>query len=101
MLRALKTVPGSKERLVLATDRYVGCGFDYPRLDTLLLTMPVSWRGTIMQYAGHLRRTHPGKQEVRIFDDPDRTLPIFARMFAKRAAGYLSLGYKEIGGPAH
>ena len=47
-----------------------------------------------MQYAGHLQRTHPGKQEVRIFDDPDRRVPILARMFAKRAAGYLSLGYK-------
>ena len=91
MLQALKTVPGSKERLVLATDRYVGYGFDYPRLDTLVPTMPVSWRGTIMQYAGHLRHTHPGKQGVRIF----------ARMFAKRATGCRSLEYKDIGGPAH
>lgn len=101
MLQALNTATDSGDRLLLATGRYVGCGFDGPRLDTLLLTMHVSWRGTIMQYAGHLRRTHPGKQGVRIFDYPDRRVPILARMFAKRATGCRSLGYKDIGGPAH
>ena len=100
MLQALKDVPDEEERLVLATGRYIGEGFDDPRLDTLFLTMPVSWRGTIVQYAGRLHRMHPGKQEVRIFDYADRRVPILARMFAKRVAGYRSLGYKDIGGLA-
>ncbi len=100
MLRALKAVPDGEERLVLATGRYIGEGFDDPRLDTLFLTMPVSWRGTIVQYAGRLHRMHPGKQEVRIFDYADRRVPVLARMFARRVAGYRSLGYKDIGGPA-
>lgn len=81
-------------RLILATGRYVGEGFDEPRLDTLLLAMPVAWRGTVVQYAGRLHRAHSGKREVRIYDYVDAELPVLRRMFAKRLKAYRTLGYE-------
>ena len=66
---------------------------DDARLDTLFLTMPVSWRGTIVQYTGRLHRSHPGKREVRIYDYADRRVPVLARMYERRLAGYRSIGY--------
>ncbi len=81
-------------RVVLATGRFVGEGFDDPRLDTLFLTLPVSWRGTITQYAGRLHRLHEGKREVRIYDYADLDVPMLARMFDKRCRGYEAIGYE-------
>jgi superfamily II DNA or RNA helicase/very-short-patch-repair endonuclease len=80
-------------RVILATGRYIGEGFDDPRLDTLFLTLPVSWRGTISQYAGRLHRLHEGKREVRVYDYADLNVPMLARMFDRRCRGYESLGY--------
>ena len=91
---ALDAVPDSGERLVLATGRYIGEGFDDARLDTLFLTMPVSWRGTVVQYAGRLHRSHPAKGEVRIYDYVDRLVPVLERMYKRRLAGYRSIGYE-------
>jgi superfamily II DNA or RNA helicase len=91
--RQLAAIPDAEERLVLATGRYVGEGFDDARLDTLFLALPVSWKGTLIQYAGRLHRPHPAKQEVRIFDYVDREVPVLLRMFQKRLRGYRSLGY--------
>lgn len=91
--RQLAAIPDAEERLVLATGRYVGEGFDDARLDTLFLALPVSWKGTLIQYAGRLHRLHPAKQEVRIFDYVDREVPVLLRMFQKRLRGYRSLGY--------
>ena len=68
----IAAIPSSAERLVLATGRYIGEGFDDGRLDTLFLALPVSWKGTLVQYAGRLHRLHEGKREVRIFDYVDR-----------------------------
>jgi len=79
--------------IVLATGRFVGEGFDCPRLDTLFLTLPVSWRGTIAQYAGRLHRLHEGKKEVRIHDYADLEVPMLSRMFDKRCQGYEAVGY--------
>ncbi len=92
-LAALEAIPGTEERLVLATGRYIGEGFDDARLDTLFLTMPVSWRGTLIQYTGRLHRSHPGKVEVRIYDYVDDRVPVLARMYERRLAGYRSIGY--------
>jgi superfamily II DNA or RNA helicase len=89
----LAAIPADEERLVLATGRYIGEGFDDPRLDTLFLTMPVAWKGTLMQYSGRLHRLHPGKTEVRIFDYVDRAVPMLSRMFEKRLRGYRAMGY--------
>jgi superfamily II DNA or RNA helicase len=86
-------VPGAEERLLLATGRYIGEGFDDARLDTLFLTMPVSWKGTLVQYAGRLHRLHPKKIEVRIFDYVDREVPVLMRMFEKRLRTYRAIGY--------
>jgi superfamily II DNA or RNA helicase len=69
-------VPDDEERLVVATGRYIGQGFDDARLDTLFLAMPVSWKGTLVQYSGRLHRLHPRKTEVRIFDYVDREVPL-------------------------
>lgn len=80
-------------RLVLATGRYLGEGFDDPRLDTLFLTLPISWEGTLAQYVGRLHREHQGKSEVVVHDYIDAAVPVLTRMAAKRQAGYRSLGY--------
>jgi hypothetical protein len=89
----LAAVPDTEERLILATGRYIGEGFDDARLDTLFLALPVSWRGTLIQYTGRLHRLHPAKQEVRIFDYVDRDVPMLLRMFEKRLRGYRGIGY--------
>jgi superfamily II DNA or RNA helicase len=79
--------------VILATGRYLGEGFDLPNLDTLFMTFPVSWKGTIAQYAGRLHREFAGKTEVVIYDYADMLVPVLARMYAKRLKGYLALGY--------
>ncbi|HWN44924.1 MAG TPA: DEAD/DEAH box helicase family protein [Thermoanaerobaculia bacterium] len=89
----LAAVPHGEERLVLATGRYVGEGFDDRRLDTLVLAMPVSWKGTLVQYTGRLHRLHPRKSEVRIFDYVDREVPVLVRMFERRLRTYRAIGY--------
>jgi superfamily II DNA or RNA helicase len=89
----LEAIPQDEERLLLATGRYIGEGFDDARLDTLFLALPVSWKGTLVQYTGRLHRLHPGKREVRIFDYVDREVPMLLRMFEKRLRGYRAIGY--------
>ncbi len=89
----LATIPREEERVVIATGKYVGEGFDDPRLDTLFLTLPVSWRGTIAQYAGRLHRLYDGKREVQIYDYADLNVPMLARMFDRRCRGYEAIGY--------
>ena len=81
------------ERLVLATGRYLGEGFDYARLDTLFLTLPISWKGTLAQYVGRLHREHAEKRDVLVVDYVDLSVPMLARMAKKRQTGYRNLGY--------
>ena len=78
---------------MLATGRYVGEGFDDARLDTLFLTLPVSWHGTIAQYVGRLHRLYERKREVRVYDYADLNVPVLARMFDRRCRGYEAVGY--------
>ncbi len=85
--------PDSEERLVLATGRYLGEGFDDASLDTLFLTMPISWKGTLAQYVGRLHREHHAKREVIVYDYVDSGVGMLARMALKRQSGYRSLGY--------
>ena len=80
--------------MLVATGRYLGEGFDDARLDTLFLTMPISWRGTLAQYAGRLHRLHHSKREVRIYDYVDANEPMLSKMARKRLIGYRSLGYE-------
>jgi superfamily II DNA or RNA helicase len=86
--------PDTEERLVLATGRYLGEGFDDASLDTLFLTMPISWKGTLAQYVGRLHREHHAKREVVVYDYVDSGVPMLARMALKRQSGYRSLGYE-------
>jgi superfamily II DNA or RNA helicase len=90
--RALFFVCG--HRALLATGKLVGEGFDHPPLDTLVLAMPVSWKGTLQQYAGRLHREHATKSNVRIIDFVDTGHPALLRMWEKRRQGYRAMGYR-------
>jgi len=97
-LELLASIPGDEPRVLLATGRYIGEGFDDARLDTLFLTLPVSWRGTVQQYAGRLHRLHPSKRVVQIFDYADTNVPMLLRMHEKRLKGYRDMGYSVVSG---
>jgi superfamily II DNA or RNA helicase len=90
----LASIPESEERVVVATGRYLGEGFDDARLDTLFLTMPIAWKGAVTQYAGRLHRLHHAKREVVIYDYVDDNVQVLARMAAKRRTAYQALGYR-------
>ena len=92
-LEKLKAVPADESLIILATGKYAGEGFDYPRIDTLMLAMPFSWKGTLVQYCGRLHRNFAGKNEVQIFDYVDYRIPVFDRMYQNRLKGYKHLGY--------
>lgn len=92
----LAAIPADEERVLLGTGRYIGEGFDDARLDTLFVTLPVSWRGTIAQYVGRLHRLSDGKREVRVYDYADLNVPMLSRMFDRRCRGYEALGYEII-----
>jgi superfamily II DNA or RNA helicase/very-short-patch-repair endonuclease len=89
----LASIPSGEGRVILATGKCIGEGFDDPRLDTLFLTLPVSGRGTIAQYVGRLHRLYDGKREVRVYDYADLNVPMLARMFDRRCRGYEAVGY--------
>lgn len=90
----IKEVPAGQPLTLLATGKYIGEGFDEPKLDTLFLAMPISWKGTVQQYAGRLHRLFEGKKNVQIYDYVDSRVRVFSKMYHKRLAGYASLGYK-------
>ena len=90
----LEALPPDAPRVLLATGKLVGEGFDHPPLDTLVLAMPVSWKGTLQQYAGRLHREHASKTDVRIIDFVDTGHPALVRMWDKRQRGYRAMGYR-------
>jgi superfamily II DNA or RNA helicase len=94
VLEQIARIPDEEERVILATGRYLGEGFDDARLDTLFLTLPISWRGTLAQYAGRLHRLHETKTEVVIYDYADVAVPMLAKMYERRCRGYKSIGYE-------
>lgn len=93
VMEQLSLVPADEPLVVVATGKYVGEGFDLPRLDTLMLALPVSWKGLIAQYTGRLHRNYPGKSETRIYDYIDLRVPICDSMYRKRLHGYKAVGY--------
>ncbi len=98
----LDALPADAPRVILATGKLVGEGFDHPPLDTLLLAMPISWKGTLQQYAGRLHREHATKTDVRIIDFVDTGHSGLLRMWDKRQAGYRAMGYRiESPNPTH
>ena len=90
----LAAIPNGDERVLLATGRYIGEGFDDARLDTLFLATPISWRGTLQQYVGRLHRLHDSKREVIVYDYVDGCVPVLSAMYSKRVRGYEAVGYK-------
>ena len=94
LLETLESLPGDAPRVLLATGRLVGEGFDHPPLDTLMLAMPISWKGTLQQYAGRLHREHAGKVDVQIYDYVDIGNQVLERMWEKRQRGYKAMGYR-------
>lgn len=96
VLAKLVALDDSTPRVLLATGRLIGEGFDHPPLDTLVLAMPISWKGTLQQYAGRLHREHAGKQDARIYDYVENDQPQLARMWDKRQRGYHAMGYKIV-----
>ena len=96
IMAKLASIPDDEERLILATGRYIGEGFDDARLDTLFLALPFSWKGMLVQYAGRLHRTHTEKNEVQIYDYVDNAVPMLAKMHAKRMRGFKAMGYEQI-----
>ncbi|POZ60083.1 TOTE conflict system archaeo-eukaryotic primase domain-containing protein [Chromobacterium alticapitis] len=93
MVAELNGLLPDSPRVLLATGKLVGEGFDHPPLDTLVLAMPVSWKGTLQQYAGRLHREHAEKTDVRIIDFIDIGHPALVRMWEKRQVGYRAMGY--------
>lgn len=92
-MQQLQNIPPSESLIIVATGRYIGEGFDFPRLDTLLLALPISWKGLVAQYAGRLHREYDGKCEVRIYDYIDIRVPICDIMYRRRLKGYTAIGY--------
>jgi phosphatidylserine/phosphatidylglycerophosphate/cardiolipin synthase-like enzyme len=97
ILQKLSDSPADQQLTIVATGRYIGEGFDEPRLDTLFLTMPISWKGTIQQYAGRLHRLFENKNEVHIYDYVDVHVRMLERMYHRRLNGYAAIGYKAKG----
>jgi len=94
LIKVLDELPPDEPRVLLATGKLVGEGFDHPPLDTLVLAMPISWKGTLQQYAGRLHREHATKTDVRIIDFVDTGHPTLLRMWDKRQRGYRAMGYR-------
>jgi superfamily II DNA or RNA helicase len=96
MAESLTAIPQEEKLIIIATGKYIGEGFDYPRLDTLFLASPIAWKGTLAQYAGRLHREYPGKQDVIVYDYVDIHIPVLERMYHKRLTGYAQIGYKAL-----
>lgn len=91
--KRISGIPDHEERVFIATGKLIGEGFDDARLDTLFLVLPVSWKGTLQQYAGRLHRLHEGKKEVQVYDYVDLQVPMLSAMYKKRIQGYRAMGY--------
>lgn len=94
ILQRLQNIPQYAPLVIVATGKYVGEGFDFPRLDTLFLALPISWKGLVAQYAGRLHRENEGKSDVRIYDYIDIHEPVCESMYRKRLKGYSAIGYR-------
>lgn len=89
----LKSIPETEPLIIIATEKYVGEGFTYPRLDTLFIALPVAYPNIVQQYTGRLHRDYEGKTEVRVYDYIDIHVPVIANMYGKRLKCYAPIGY--------
>jgi hypothetical protein len=97
VFQSIADTPAGRNMILVATGHFIGEGFDEPRLDTLFLTMPISWKGTLQQYAGRLHRLYENKKEVRIYDYVDTHVSMLEKMYQRRLNGYASMGYSAKG----
>jgi superfamily II DNA or RNA helicase len=93
IMEAIQNNPSHEHKVILATGKYLGEGFDLPSLDTLFLVFPFSWRGMLVQYTGRLNRASHGKKEIRVYDYVDEKVPVLLRMYGRRLKGYKALGF--------
>ena len=93
ILQQMNEIPSNKSMILIATGKLIGEGFDFPRLDTLIMATPVAWKGVVEQYAGRLNRDYDGKKDVIIYDYVDSHIPMFDRMYYKRLKAYKQIGY--------
>ena len=96
VLDTLQTMPDSAARVILATGKLIGEGFDHSPLDTIVLAMHFSWEGTLQQYAGRLHRQHIDKADIRVYDYVETDNPQLHRMWKKRRVGYTAMGYHVV-----
>lgn len=94
LVSELDSMPPDAPRVLLSTGKLIGEGFDHAPLDTLVLAMPISWKGTLQQYAGRLHREQADKTRVRVIDFVDTGHPALLRMWDKRRRGYQAMGYR-------
>ncbi len=94
VFKKISNTPSDKNIILVATGHFIGEGFDEPRLDTLFLAMPISWKGTLQQYAGRLHRLFESKNEVQLYDYIDIHVRMLEKMYQKRLKGYAGMGYK-------
>lgn len=94
IMAGIRAIPPGEPFVLISTGSYIGEGFDEPRLNTLFLAMPISWKGTLQQYAGRLHRICENKKEVQIYDYVDLHVRMLERMYGKRLRGYAAIGYR-------
>jgi len=96
IMEAIQNVPSDENKIILATGKYLGEGFDLSSLDTLFLVFPFSWKGMLVQYTGRLNRIHHGKKEIQVYDYVDEQVTVLSKMFKRRLKGYKSIGFTVV-----
>jgi len=96
IMEAIQNTSSHEHKVILATGKYLGEGFDLPSLDTLFLVFPFSWKGMLVQYTGRLNRASYGKREIRVYDYVDEKVPVLLRMYGRRLKGYKALGFTVV-----
>ncbi len=94
-MERLGSIADDEPLVVIATGKYVGEGFDLPRLDTLFMALPISYQNIVQQYTGRLHREFEGKREVQVYDYIDIHVPCLARMYSRRLKSYAPIGYRQ------
>lgn len=94
ILQEMSLVKTTDSMILVATGKLIGEGFDFPRLDTLIMAAPVAWKGVVEQYAGRLNRDYDGKKSIIIYDYVDSHIPMFEKMYHKRLKAYKQIGYE-------
>jgi len=92
ILQGVMEAASDAEILLVATGQYLGEGFDCPKLDTLFLAFPISFKGKLIQYLGRIQRSHEGKKDAIVYDYLDDFVPVLKKMAWRRQKTYRSLG---------